>query len=275
MDYKYNILFVSYTADWTGPTNSLLHNLKNFKNLYSLFVMVPGEGIFTKKLKSLGIKYFSLDNLGRSSIFKIYNIIKKENIDAVYGNSTHRSSRNALIASKLSRVPFICHIREMGWGKSWYKLGYLKFADEIIAVSKASLNSINRFAPKNRSHVVYNGIGELPKDINLNEHEELISKLKLNTNEYNILSVGHICQRKGQILAVNSMPEIVKKNPRAKLYLIGSTSREPIYVKELKNRIKKLKLDKHIKICGFISDLSKIYSLFDLYIQELLKSIMA
>ncbi len=229
-------------------------------------VLLPGKGLFTEKLEVMGVKYFSFDNLNKYSIFKIYNLIKSEKFDIVYGNTTHGSSRNALIASKLSRVPFICHVREMGWGKSWYKLGFLNFADDIIAVSNASLKSVSRFIKNDDAYVVHNGVSDSLDEINLKENQHLITKIGINKNDYNILSVGHICERKGQILAVNSMSEVVKKNPRAKLYLIGSTNRDSIYVKELKKRIRELKLDKHIKICGFISDLSKFYKLFDLYI---------
>ena len=74
--------------------------------------------MFSEALASEEIPFFSLPDLSKRSIASIYRLIKRDCFDLVYGNSSHGCSRNALIAAKLARVPFICHVREMGWEKS-------------------------------------------------------------------------------------------------------------------------------------------------------------
>jgi len=128
------VLFVSYTADWTGPSNSLLLLLKYLRDDYDVAVLLPGQGSFSEALSCAAIPVFSFPSLNKWSIPSIYRLIRRESFDLVYGNSTHGSSRNALIAAKLARVPFICHVREMGWGKSWKEIGFLRFPNSVVGI---------------------------------------------------------------------------------------------------------------------------------------------
>ena len=89
-------------------------------------VLLPGHGLFSDALEGEAIPFFSLPRLTKWSIPSIYRLIKREHFDLVYGNTTHSSSRAAMVATKLSGVRFVCHVREMSWGKSWRQLGYLR-----------------------------------------------------------------------------------------------------------------------------------------------------
>ena len=75
------------------------------------------EGIFTKKLKSLGIKYFSLETLGRSSIFKIYNITSKKKISMPKMEINVEVLGNKVCRQNYLESHFVIAIREMLLGK--------------------------------------------------------------------------------------------------------------------------------------------------------------
>ncbi len=266
------LLFVSYTANWTGPTNSLLLLLKYLRKYYQVAVLLPGKGLFSEALQREQIIYFSFSNLTKRAIPAIYSLIKKEGFDLVYGNSTHSSSRNALIAAKLARVPFVCHLREMGWSKSWRKLGFLKLANNVIAVSNACSDSVSRFVTQRRLYVVYNGILlSQTKMARENTRANLLDEIGLPEQSFIISSVGHVCSRKGQELAIQAMASIVKKSPNSYLLIVGSIERDPGYVEKLKETIRKLNLQQYIYILGFRNDAYRLLQGSDLFLHTAIK----
>ena len=112
------ILFFSHTADWVGTTNSLLLSLKYLRHRYDVAVLLPGKGLFSDALADEGIPFFSIPDATRGSILSISRLIRRERADVVYGNNRSGRSRNVFIAAKLAGKPFVCHVREMGWGVS-------------------------------------------------------------------------------------------------------------------------------------------------------------
>lgn len=261
------ILFVSYTAGWTGPTNSLLLLLKYLRSSYEVSVLVPGHGSFTEKLEIEQIPFFSLPSLSRRSIVTMSRLMKRERFDLVYGNNTSGSSRNALIAAKLSRIPFICHVREMGWGKSWTSLGFLRLSNGVIAVSNSCASSVNRFVSDEKLFVIYNG-GEAPAlQPGCVQNEGDRNGIGKPPSDYvEIICVGHIRPRKGQEYAVLAMAQVIKKLPCVRLRLVGSLDRDPAYVSKLQSMIKRLKLEGQVVLTGFREDVPRLLSSADIFL---------
>ena len=123
-----SLLFVSHCAEWTGPTNSLLHLLRYLDKRFDVAVLFPGHGLFSEALEGEGIAAISLPSLERRRIPDIYRLITTGGYDLVYGNNTNGGCRNALIAAKLAGVPFVCHVRGMAKRGEWRKFGFLRFA---------------------------------------------------------------------------------------------------------------------------------------------------
>lgn len=264
---KKRILFVSYTSDWTGPTNSLTLLLNHLRERYDVAVLAPGEGLFTQRMQREAIPFFSMSSLKKEAIFDMRKLIRNEKFDLVYGNNTSGTSRNALIAAKLSGKPFICHVREMGWGKSWRGIGYLRFANAVIAVSQACASSIRRFVPARRLHVVYNGIPFSTQPIDRAQHRALLlQESGFAPDDVLMTNVAHVCERKGQIHAVNAMRLVVQKVPNARLLLLGSLDREPDYVAKLEHSIAAQNLNFHVKILGFKENAVQLVQGADLFI---------
>ena len=99
------ILFVSYTAKWGGPNNSLLLMLKHLRQRYNVAVLLPGRGEFSDKLSTEKIPFYSYPSLTKWTIPSVFRLIQREHFNLVYGNGRNGVSRNALIASKLANVP--------------------------------------------------------------------------------------------------------------------------------------------------------------------------
>ena len=268
------ILFVSYTADWTGPTNSLLLLLKYLRKRFDVAVLLPGHGLFSETLQREQIPFFSFPNLSIKAIPAIYSLIKKESFDLVYGNSKHGSSRNALMAAKIARKPFVCHIRESGWYKPWRKLGFLYFADHVITVSNAAKKSILRFVKNNNIDVVYNGVEPNINSDEKSDPNQLRAKLfgDINEKDILILSIGHIMPRKGQEHAIMAFSNLVQQNNKSiKLLLVGALDRGNRYVNKIKSMIDELKLQHRVILSGFVKDIEKVYKISDIYLHTALK----
>lgn len=266
------VLFVSYTADWTGPANSLLLLLKYLRDDYDVAVLLPGQGSFSEALSCAAIPMFSFPSLNKWSIPSIYRLIRRESFDLVYGNSTHGSSRNALIAAKLTRVPFICHVREMGWGKSWKEIGFLRFPNSVVAVSQACADSIRRFVPTRKLQTVHNGVPlqECQKK-NKDAKANLLAETGGSHDDLIVLSMAHLLPRKGQEYAVTAMAKVVAESPLAHLYLVGGIDRDPAYVAKVRSKIQEFKLQQNLSVLGFRQDTSLFLQGADLYLHNAIK----
>ena len=242
-------------ADWSGPTNSLLLLLKHLGDQFEARVLVPGQGAFTSALDEAGIGYRSVPSLKRRSIRQIRRLIRKDGYDLVYGNNTSGGCRNAMIAAKLARRPFICHVRGMGKRGQWKRLGFLRLADAVIAVSEATARSVAPYVDPTRLHVVHNGVDTDTFDEEDSEGDKRELRLPdVSRNRRLIASVSHLCPRKGQLHAVEAMAGIASAVPSAHLLLIGALDRDPEYVSRVEERIRELGLQEHATVLGFRRD---------------------
>lgn len=269
------ILFVSHTADWTGPTSSLMLLLERLHERYDLAVLLPGWGGFSDALVDKKIIFHSFSSMDKFEIPAMTRLIKRERIDLVYGNGRNGISRNAMIASKFARVPFICHVREMEWGDSWRISGFLAFSDATIAVSKACAIAISRFVPPRKLHVVYNGISLSNEPTPVSSARSNFRKeLGLSIEDLIIINSGRFIPAKGQEYAVQAMVQIVKSIPTARLIFVGSfdsNSEERLYAERVREIVEDLNLHKHVFILGFRNDVRDLMAGADMFLHTSIK----
>jgi len=270
---KKRILFVSYTADWTGPTKSLSLLLRHLRATFQVAVVAPGEGPFIQYLAENNIQCHTVSNLTKRAIPALSQIIRREKFDLIYANSTHGSSRNALIAAKLAgNKRFICHVREMGWNKTWRALGYLQFADATVVVSEAAANSIARFTREKLRYVIHNGISlddTMPERPYARTH--LINTSHLPSESLVLVSVAHVTPRKGQHYLIQAFAKAVKKFPTAKLILIGSTTRDSTYTEFIKDMIREYALSHSVQLLGFREDVGLLLRGADIFVHTAIR----
>ncbi|MBM3934283.1 MAG: glycosyltransferase [SAR202 cluster bacterium] len=262
------VLFVAYTADWTGPSNSLLLLIRHLGKRVDPLVVMPGEGLLAEALRAERIPYVSVKSLGTASIPGLRRLIKRRGIELVYANTASRVSRNALVASRLAGRPFICHVRSMGWKKKWTELGFLKYSNAVIAVSEACGKSVERFCRPGRLHVIHNGVEidsmAVPDRQGARRHLEAVAGLPADA--FAIISVSHISQRKGSIEAVRAFSTVASSDSRAHLILVGSLHREPAYVDAVRKEIAQGGLQKRVCLTGFREDAIRLMQGADLFL---------
>ena len=82
-------------------------------------------------------------------------------------------------------------------------------------------------------------------------HFERIKRLEIHQiNRKSLVYMGHLRKRQGLELIIDSLPEIVKKIPEAKLIIIGTGELERC----LKKKVEELKLENYVEFRGYIED---------------------
>ncbi len=263
MDPKPKLLFVSYTAEWTGPTRSLQLLLRELQAGFECVVVLPGNGSFSAALDAESIASISLPTLTKRHALQLARLAR-DGFDLVYANTADRSSRQAALAARLAGIPFICHVRSMGWHKSWSRLAHLRVADAVIAVSEATAASVRRHVQEGRLHVVHNGVdlaATVPADEPLGRIEHL-------EGDPLIVGAAHLCPRKGQEWSIAALADLRNEHPAARLLLLGRTDRDPDYTRHLEASIETLGLQEVVTLAGFEPEIERYLNVADIFIHS-------
>jgi glycosyltransferase involved in cell wall biosynthesis len=239
-----------------GPPHSLLKLLKYIKPQHEVAVVVPGSGTFSEELEQKGIPYYCAGphRLTRRSIPWLCQLIIRGKFDLVYGNSFSSGPRNALVASKLTGRPFIWHIREMLIeGTKWRTAFFLRFADQIIAVSQDCAQLVERYVPKKKVQTVYNGVEFNEFQLEITEARNQVRRiLGVSQDHLVVVNVGTVSARKGQAYGVKAAMEILKGYPKTTFAFLGDLVTEPEYACSLTTHAGKM--DGEIQFLGFRRD---------------------
>lgn len=199
--------------------------------------------------------------------------IVEDDYTLIYGNSAHGFVRNAVLAAKLARRRVIWHIREMVDKHPMANKIIYRFADALIAVSRACASELPSSVRQDRVFVVHNGvdIADVPEDREAARH--------LIRREFDlpdacplIVCVANVCARKGQRYAVEAMETILRDVPEAQLVLAGKLDEGAhSYTQELRNLIASKGLDGCVHIVGFRTDTFTLLRSADLLMHTALR----
>lgn len=259
------ILFVSHTAERSGPTNSLTYLLQHLRHRFDVEVLVRGDGEFTAWLAQAGIPYTRMHSLRKNAIPAMYRMIRQGRFDLVYGNNTSGASRNAFIAARLSGAGFICHIRCMQVARAKWRLAFLRHADATVAVSEATARAMAPYTGARAPHVVYNGIPpEWLRNVDRTVARRAIrEELKIPPDAPLLVNLGNISRRKGQADSVRAFAELLQHFPSARLVLAGSLDNDTTYVAEVRRLAAGLGIAEHVSLVGFRKDVDTLLAAAD------------
>jgi len=265
------ILFVQYTSDWTGPSKSLALLARGLVGKHELLAALPGRGELGERLAEYGVDVFEFPSITKWQLPHLARLVRREGVDLVYANDTNSTSRIAAIAARLGGAGFLCHVRSMGWGKSRLRMLYLWSADAVIAVSRACAESVERFVRRRRLHVVYNGVpdeelGPATED----DRRYLRHQIGASDDAVVVMSLAHLCERKGQLHAVRALEELRAGGRAVDLCLVGSCDREPGYVQRIRDQVRQVGLGGRVHLLGFRADAARLVRGADLFVHTAL-----
>jgi glycosyltransferase involved in cell wall biosynthesis len=195
--------------------------------------------------------------------FDIYRFIIESKINVVHANFSPAADL-CIFAAKLAGVKkIINHFRSVserkGTGiRAWY---LTHFNDINIAVSEAvKKNLIERGAPKDRVHVLYNGIeiSSVPKS-----KKEAYELLSLECPSSVIMCIAWNDPVKGADLLLEAFSKIVRKFQDVKLWIVG----EACNSSNSRELAEKLGIQDHVVWLGIRNDIPILLNCCDIYVQ--------
>ena len=201
--------------------------------------------------------------------FKMLNrIIKfKGKIDIIHIHFIGLNSFFCWLGSKFLHIPVVATTHGIDvYPRNFFRnlliRFYLLFPNKIMAVSNYTASLVKSNSKENKVCVVHNGV-DVEKLKITKDKSSLRRKLGLGNNPV-LLSVGVLVERKGIDLIIRALPEVIKKVPNLVYLIIGKGAQEHY----LKNLVKSLNLQNHVRFLGFISseELANYYNLCDVFI---------
>ncbi len=206
--------------------------------------------------------------------FQLRKIIKEEKIDILHLHVWNPAScRYGFLAGKSRKIPIIITEHdpfEISKFKTWFKSYTLESVKKIIAISDSSKNDLEKLYPafKKKIEVIHNGIDTVWwHSQNLRFTEDDLEDIKENLFEAKkdtliITSIAALHERKGLKYLIQAISNLVKEFPNIKLVIVGQGPQE----KELKELIKELKIENHIKLLGQQKETPKILKSTDIFV---------
>lgn len=276
------VLLLHSSDDLYGASKIFLDVIRILKsNDFELKVYISGTGPLHSTLIDMGVEvhavrmgalrrkylnFWGLLNrlffLIRSTIF-FAKIIKEENCDIVYSNTTSIINGAILKLIYNRKIFHIWHIHEIIDNSrlfNWLLSKLMNYTDRGICVSDAVINHWKTISPNNSKKFlrIYNGF--LPKT-----GQNIRSNLNVGDNSIIVTMIGRISKMKGPDFFVEIAKNCITSNSDLVFLIAGDCypGNEHL-VTELQQSISKHK--KRIKFLGFRSDIDDILFSSDIFI---------
>jgi glycosyltransferase involved in cell wall biosynthesis len=268
---------------WGGGEEFLLKLINNIDSYE--FIVVSPSGIVSDRFLQSGIKVFNINslkkyfrygnswsllaklkillNIGVSTVHLI-KIILKHRIDFIICNGNY-AGLFTLPAALLTFKKIIV-VQHLIYSEISIESRILRllnfFSYKIVCVSEAVSENIKGFLGQNYKNnlvTIYNGI-LLPDKNNVEKSKK----------EINIGVIGSIIRIKGIDIIIDSIKDIIHKNPNVHLNIYGLVRKEETdsiqYEKELKDIVANYQLADNIHFRGFIESKKDLYSNQDIIV---------
>jgi glycosyltransferase involved in cell wall biosynthesis len=277
---KKNILLLHSSNDLYGASKIFLQLIDLFISKdFNVHVVLPEKGkldgfLIKKKIKieysELGVlrkKYLNPLGLINRLVINIKAIkflsdyIKDRSIDLVYTNTSTILSGG--IAAIINGVPSLFHIHEIPTSNKLYEFFSGKiinwYSSKVLTVSNSVKKHWLKYIHHKKIERIYNGI--------IFSKTDSLVELGRDQDDFVITTVARIIPYKGHMYLIEIANELIKKSSKFKFLIVGDTLPSyALYEKSIKQKVKELGLESHIKFLGFREDVSSILKQSDLFI---------
>lgn len=258
-----------------GAGKCIINFCENFdKEKFDVSVILPKGSKLVEKLKGTGVNLIEIDGLKDKSwdfksLFTLIKILRKESPDIVH---TH-SSLTARLAAKFVKDCKIVFTRHSVFpvsnfaksvpGKMINRFINETLSDRIIAVAEAAKENLtDAGVSQDKIDVILNGVQKI-EEIDDEKKEDLKKKLGIKKDEFVIGILARLEKVKGHEYFIDTAKLILdEKKIKAKFLILGTGAEED----KLKDKVKKLGLEKHIIFTGFVSNVQEYINIFDVQV---------
>jgi glycosyltransferase involved in cell wall biosynthesis len=152
------------------------------------------------------------------------------------------------------------------WFLRFFEEGMIHRARKIIAVSHFTKWELTKYykIPAHKIQVIHNGV-DIKKFQPAVDKRKVKVAMGLNPDDLAIVSVGRLYARKGLFTLIESMPDIIKKFPKAKFIISGKGQSDEMH--KLNAHAERLGVRGNIVFTGYTPDreLPKLYQAADVF----------
>jgi glycosyltransferase involved in cell wall biosynthesis len=192
-------------------------------------------------------------NFGKALVCTVHSTWKGE-AEAIRGEPYSR-----LNANEKFLVSF-------NWFLRFFEEGMIHRARKIIAVSNFTKWELTKYykIPAHKIQVIHNGV-DIKKFQPAVDKRKVKVAMGLNPDDLAIVSVGRLYARKGLFTLIESMPDIIKKFPKAKFIISGKGQSDEMH--KLNAHAERLGVRGNIVFTGYTPDreLPKLYQAADVF----------
>lgn len=263
------VLHLSSERTWRGGEQQLAYLLEESQKLgIENFVAARKDSAFITYCKKKGIPYIGLgykNELHFPTALGIKSYCKKHNIDIVHMHSSH-SHALGVLAHLLGNSAKLVLSRKVDFPvkpnfASKYKFNY-KGINAIICVSEAIKEILKPdIARKDILYIAHDGIS-LDRFKTSKNNNILHKDFGLAPNSKIVANISAVADHKDYFTFVDTAQLILKENPSVTFFIIGDG---PLY-DEVKQYISDKRLQNHVIMTGFRSDIPDIIKEIDVFL---------
>lgn len=269
------ILYMHNITEISGGERSLLNLWENLdNNQFKPYLIIPGEGEFSKEAEKIGVdvQFLEVPKLSFINLFKILKVlfiliwyIRKNKINIIHSYTPRNNILSAVIG-KIFRIPIIWHERNLIYeDRMDTTRRFLFLPDRVICNSYAVAERFRkRGRISSKVKVILNGV-------NLDQFNPLTNaeriKKGLRVGDRKIVGIiTNLNRRKRVEYFLKAASMILKRFDNVLFLVVGGefSDSERGRLEELKEQAHRLGLNEHIIFTGFRRDVPEVLASFDI-----------
>ncbi len=279
---KINCLYYNPTLNLGGTEVYMVNLIENMdKQKFKYDVLIKSKENISesllKRLNEAGAKVIFLEGHGAKQLYNIAKFFSDNNghYDVMHINSTGGSVGIFAYFGKdfggIENVIFHSHMGGVDYAQTFKNklksnVGMFlakNFSDSLVACSRLAGNFMfgEKYCSKHNVMVLNNSINIDKFKFNKDIREEYRKNLKLS-DKFVIFNIGRFAQQKNHIRLVEVFAEVLKKDKKAVLVIVGNG---PLFA-EVEAKIKELKVESSVMLLGERDDVSKLMQAADVFV---------
>lgn len=247
---KIKVMHLMSTHAFSGAENVACQIIKQFENDSNYDMVYCSEiGSNKQRLEDLNIKTICLEKFG---FFEVKKAIDKYKPDIIHSHDIKASVLASLFSNKAAIISHVHanheNMRKFNLKTLIYSLCLNKYS-KIIWVSQSAMDNfyyLNKV--KEKSIVLYNAIDPFAIKKKVAEDK--------NIYDFDLVYIGRLNYQKNPERLLNIVEAVAKDKKDLKVAIVGSGDLKD----ELEKHIKEKKLEKNVKMFGFVDNPYKILS---------------
>jgi len=268
MKRSYKVLHIDTQQTWRGGEAQVFLLCRGLKSLgHESFVATQPDAALAAALREISVPSIQFPMRGEFDLkaaFRIFDISRRRGIDIIHAHDSHGHALAWLATMRIPEIPVVV-TRRVDFPVGGNLLSLLKYKSSrvfLIAISKGVKKVLkDGGVPEDRIEVVFSGVD--PERFKGDcDGTEFRKKHHVKKDEIIIGNVGALTDHKGQIYLIDAAPDVLKRFPGARFFIIGKGELMPV----LKERIRELGLGEKITLTGFVKEIEEALSAMDLFV---------